>query len=121
MELGEMAPEPCATTAVLDAIEQSSEWILDGFPRSERQVRSAGFVPVIYLEVTRAQALRRAEKRARMPLPVEAYRIAQQRRLIAPVKAIAACVIQTGWRTEDEVFRAAIDWLELEKQPRDYP
>jgi hypothetical protein len=56
-----------------------------------------------------------------MPLPVEAYRIVQQRRSLAPVKAISACVIQTGWRTEDEVFRAVIEWLELEKQPRNTP
>jgi adenylate kinase family enzyme len=116
-----MAPEPYATQAVLAVINKQENWVLDGFPRSINQLNGVRYTPIIYLAVTRLQAMRRAKIRARMPLEVEIHRIQEQTILLAPVKAMAACVIQTGFRTVDEVFRAAVDWLELEKQPRDTP
>ena len=118
---GDMAPEPAATLAVTTAMDETEEWVLDGYPRSERQIASVHRTPIIYLAVTRHQALRRAASRGRMPINIETHRITEQTKVLAPVLALSACVIQTGWRTADEVFWAAIQWLENDVQPREYP
>lgn len=106
---------------------RDTAWILDGFPRSNLQLDillgrgDLLFPPIVYLSVTQHQAERRALLRARLPIATERHRIQTQSAILASIKNISACVIQTGWRTQDEVFRAAVDWLELETQPRDTP
>lgn len=113
-----MAPEPEATIAIREETSFYPEWVIDGFPRSARQLRVIRFPTIIFLTVSARRAVERLQGRGRQPMAVELYRVREQSRLLAPVRAMAAVEINTTWRTPEEVLQATIDWLELEKQPR---
>lgn len=116
---GTMAPEPQATIAIEMEVAKYGEFILDGFPRSERQLR-APFVEadtVVYLDLTNPQALIRALSRARNTPEIEEMRIEEQARLLTPVKSMAAVIVPVYNRTEREVTQAVIDWYDHNIHP----
>lgn len=120
VEQGAMAPEPCTTLAVERAIDATPEWVLDGFPRSEFQLRSVRREAIVYLDVSTKAALRRVKTRGRHPPAFEERRITEQTRLLAPVKAQAAVIIPTTFRDPTEVAEAIIRWYLDDIHPSEF-
>lgn len=118
LEQGHMAPEPAASKAILEAIGDTDQWVLDGYPRHMAQW---GYLPrgtpIIYLEVAHKEALKRLATRGRFDMSIEAYRIREQARLLSPVKQLAACVIPTTYLSPSQVLDFAIEWLERGTEP----
>lgn len=119
IKAGNMAPEPCATEAIEDELSEHDEWVLDGFPRSERQLRSPHVrrEAIVYLDISERGALKRAVKRNRAPIEIEQHRIKEQRRLLVPIKALCAVVIPVTFRSPDQVTDAVIRWYEGNVHP----
>lgn len=117
-----MAPEPCTTIAIEEAVQANSQWVLDGFPRSETQLRSK-YVrreAIVFLDVSKREAYRRAARRGRADMVIEAKRIDQQTVLLAPVRALAAVIIPTTFRTPDQVNQMILDWFERDIHPNEH-
>lgn len=117
IEKGHMAPEPCATFAIEQALMTHAEWILDGFPRSARQIGSINHEPIVYLDISNPQALRRAIKRGAASPEVEEYRIREQSRILSPIRQIAAVFVPTWGKTPEQTLQTVLDWYEHDIHP----
>lgn len=114
-----MAPEPCATQAVEYELSRHEEWILDGFPRTARQLNSP-FVrreAIVFLDISLKGALKRATKRGRNSPEIERHRIESQALLLAPVKARCAVVVPVTFRTPEQVLASVIRWYDHNIHP----
>jgi len=118
---GDMAPEPCTTIAVEETVSGYNQWVLDGFPRAMYQLRSPIIrrEPMVFLDVSPAQALIRAIKRGRDDRAIEEKRIREQGQLLAPVRALAAVVIPTSFRTPEQVNQSILDWYLHDVHPNE--
>lgn len=114
IELGKMAPEPCTTLAVERVLEENHQWVLDGFPRSQQQLRSpyVRHEAIVYLDVSVKVAMNRVVSRGRALPKIEIGRIMDQRAILAPVRQQAAVIIPTTFRDPQEVLQAVIRWYE---------
>lgn len=109
-----MAPEPCATHAIEEELGRHEEWVLDGFPRSHSQLLSPMIKreAIVYLDISQRLAIKRAIARHRNSPEIERYRIVDQSRLLAPVRAMAAVIIPCTFRSPEQVIEAVIRWYE---------
>lgn len=112
-----MAPEPCATLAIEDELSRHEQWVLDGFPRSARQLPSVRREPIVYLELSNRLALARAIKRGKADPRIEWHRITRQAKLLADVRTVAAVIVPVANRTPQEVLSVIIDWFEHDIHP----
>ena len=112
-----MAPEPCATNAIEAALSFHDQWILDGFPRSERQLPSVDHEAIIYLDLTKRLAIQRLSKRGRATIDIEWHRIEEQSKLLVPVRQVAAVILPVAHRTPEEVLSMVVDWYEHDIHP----
>ena len=107
-----MAPEPCTTLAVEQVLYNFDEWVLDGFPRSSKQLESplVRWEAIVYLDISTKGAIQRLIKRGRADEDIEAHRVRQQSMILSPVRQRAAVIIPTTFRTPDAVVDAIIRW-----------
>lgn len=121
-----MAPEPCTTLAVEEAVRAHDQWILDGFPRSPIQLRSKDVrrEAIVFLDVSPHQALRRLRDRAKINPRADddtiAKRVREQTALHAPIRQMAAVIIPTSFQTPDRVNQMILEWLAFNIHPNEH-
>lgn len=115
-----MAPEPCATLSIERALNHTDEWVLDGFPRSIRQLPSVQHEAIVYLDINTRTALKRAIARGRNTPEIERYRITEQLQLLAPIRAQSAVVIPVSFMAPDQVVNAIVNWYINDVHPQAY-